>query len=337
MRDPLALKQQLAAEAPAYEFYAALRLLECAFEDKPRIGESARTSGDAVRFTQVASLAFAPTALTALEPAAGGAAERLALSFFGLLGPNGPMPTHLTEYVRDRSRNSNDEATARFLDIFHHRMISLLYRAWSTAQPTVSFDRPQSDRFGEYVASLVGMGLPALHDRDDVSDYAKLHFSGHLARHSRSAEGLCRILADYFKVPTKIEQFVGQWLELPVEGRCELRPGRRAKRLGMDTVLGARVYNAQSKFRIVLGPMNRDQYESFLPGQDRLKRLADWVRNYLGDSLDWDVRLILRRDEIPQLKLGQGARLGQTSWVRSLSASQDADDLLLASSSNGTI
>ena len=40
---------------------------------------------------------------------------------FGLLGPNGPLPLHLTEYVRERLRHHADPTFARFLDLFHHR------------------------------------------------------------------------------------------------------------------------------------------------------------------------------------------------------------------------
>src|SRR6478609_2460492 len=75
------------------------------------------------------------------------ALPRLYVTFGGMFGPQGPLPLHLTEYARDRIINSADPTFARFLDIFHHRMLSLVYRAWADAQPTVQFDRPESDRF----------------------------------------------------------------------------------------------------------------------------------------------------------------------------------------------
>jgi type VI secretion system protein ImpH len=54
-----------------------------------------------------------------------------------------------------------------------------------------------------------------------------------------------------------------------------------------------------------------------------------WVRLYLCFELDWDVRLRLKRSEVPPLKLGAVGRLGWTSWLGRRRASTDADDLCL--------
>ena len=43
--------------------------------------------------------------LAGLEPAPAGRPPRLLVHFFGLFGPDGPLPLHLTEYARDRRRN----------------------------------------------------------------------------------------------------------------------------------------------------------------------------------------------------------------------------------------
>ena len=68
---------------------------------------------------------------------------RLQVRLFGLLGPNGPLPLHLTEYARERLRHAGDPTLSRFLDLFHHRFLALFYRAWAQAQPTVNHDRPE--------------------------------------------------------------------------------------------------------------------------------------------------------------------------------------------------
>lgn len=129
MRDPLTLLDALEAHPARFDFYAALRQLECAFPHLPRIGQAARSADEAVRFGQQPSLAFEPAILAALKP---GNTPKLLLNFFGLMGANGPLPIHLTEYVRDRQRNRNDPTPAAFFDVFHHRMISLFYRAWAS-------------------------------------------------------------------------------------------------------------------------------------------------------------------------------------------------------------
>ena len=96
-------------------------------------------------------MAFAPRTVSSLVPGGDGVPPRMEVFFFGLFGPHGPLPLHLTEYARNRLRQAGDPTFARFADIFHHRLLSLFYRAWANAQPTVNLDRPESDRFADYV------------------------------------------------------------------------------------------------------------------------------------------------------------------------------------------
>lgn len=329
MRDPLDLLKRLETEPGNFDFHAALRMLECTHPDKPRIGQSQRPQDDAVRFGQHPSLAFEPAMISALTRSENGAAPRLEVNFFGLFGANGPLPVHLTEYARDRMRNSSDPTLARFLDIFHHRLVSLFYRAWASAQPAVSLDRPESDRFADYVGSTIGIGMPSLHDRDDVPDFAKLHYAGRLGAQQRNAEGLAAILSDFFRAPVEVKEFVGHWMRLPDDGLCRLKSGPDAEQLGMTTVLGKRVWNCQHKFRIVIGPVGFDEYRRLLPGGDSLRRLTDWVRNYAGLAFHWDVNLILKKEEVPQFRLGKQSRLGWTTWLASRPARKDDSQLLL--------
>lgn len=329
MRDPLDLLNRLEAEPGKFDFHAALRMLECAYPDKPRIGQSQRPQDDAVRFGQTPSLAFEHAMIASLARGAAGTAPRLDVNFFGLFGANGPLPVHLTEYARDRMRNSADPTFARFLDIFHHRMIALFYRAWASAQPAVSLDRPESDRFADYVGSTIGIGMPSLRNRDEVPDFAKLHYAGRLGTQARNAEGLAAILSDFFRTPVVVKEFVGHWMKLPADGLCRLKSGPDAERLGTTTVLGKQVWNCQHKFRIVVGPIGFDEFRRLLPGGDSLRRLTDWVRNYAGLAFHWDVNLILRKEEVPPLRLGKQAKLGWTTWLASRPARKDDSQLLL--------
>jgi type VI secretion system protein ImpH len=105
--------------------------------------------------------------------------------------------------------------------------------------------------------------------------------------------------------------------------------GRDGAGLGAGAVLGSRVWDRQHKFRVRLGPLTLDQYESFLPGRTSLRKLVDWVRLYLSFELDWDVRLVLERPEVPTLALGAGQRLGWTTWLGERRAATPADDLCL--------
>jgi type VI secretion system protein ImpH len=193
----------------------------------------------------------------------------------------------------------------------------------------VSLDRPRADRFADYVGSTFGIGMPSLRDRDAVPDVAKLHYAGRLGAQVRNAEGLAAILSDFFHVPVAISEFVGHWMRLPADGVCRLRSGPDAEHLGVTTVLGQRVWNCQHKFRIVVGPVGFDEFRRLLPGGASLRRLTDWVRSYAGLAYRWDVNLILRKEEVPPLRLGKQARLGRTTWLVSRPADKDDRQLLL--------
>ena len=101
------------------------------------------------------------------------------------------MPTHLTEYVRDRARNAGDPTFARFLDVFHHRMASLFYRAWAVAQPVVSLDRDNGDRFSAYVGTTFGLGEPALRKRDTRARFRQAALRGAARRRRRVTPRVC--------------------------------------------------------------------------------------------------------------------------------------------------
>jgi type VI secretion system protein ImpH len=328
--DPVALFRSLAATPWAYDLFQALRRIECLYARQPRFGRALRPRDEPVRVGQEASVAFATSTVSALEMD-GTRPPRLEQRAFGLLGPNGPLPLHLTEYVRDRLLHHDDPTLARFLDILHHRWTLLFYRAWADAQPTVQHDRPAEDRFATYVSTFAGLGAPALQDRDSVPDDAKRFLVGRLGPAVKNADGLAAILSEYFSVPVRVEEFVPSWLELPPDQRTALGGApREAGRLGEGTVLGTRVCDAQSTFRIVVGPVNAERYERFLPGGPSLQRLGDWVRNYVGFEFDWQVQVLLERDEVPAVRLGREGRLGRTAWLGIRRSERDADDLLMA-------
>ena len=332
--DAVRFLADLGKEPYRYDFYQTLRRLECLYADKPRWGAALRPVDEPVRLGQDPDVAFAPAPLASLEWGRSGP-PRLLVRLFGMLGPNGPLPIHITEYVRHR-RDANDPTLSRFLDIFHHRFLALFYRAWAQAQPHVNRDREGQDRYLVYIGAFVGVAPPPLRQRDTVPDLARLFHAGTLVRQVRNADGLASILRQFFRVPAAIEEFVGHWLRLGPRERTVLRRDGAAA-LGGAAVLGARVWDHQGKFRIHLGPLTLEQYEAFLPASSAagsqggvlLEKLVDWVRFYLSFELDWDVRLILRRDQVPALRLGRRGQLGWTTWLGTRRASADAGDLHL--------
>jgi type VI secretion system protein ImpH len=304
-------------EPHRFDFYHTLRQIECQNRQFPRLGTSRRPQEDPVRLGQDPSLIFAASTFSSVDlQARGTAVPRLAVFFFGLFGPNGPLPLHLTEYARDRLREKPaDETLVAFADLFHHRLLTLFYRARATAEPTVSRDRPEDDHFARHLGSLCGYGLPGLQHRDALPDEGKLHFAGRLAAETRTPEGLTALLRELLSVPAQIEEFVGHWLRLPADCRCQLGGLADNSRLGASTLLGERVWDRQSRFDIHLGPLSLAQFREFLPEGRSLPLVGAIVRNYVGDQLDWSLHLILTGAEVPPTRLGQSGHLGQTTWL----------------------
>jgi type VI secretion system protein ImpH len=320
---------RLARKSSSFDLFQAMRRIEQAFPDKPRLGDGMRPVDEPFRFAQEPSLIFAPAPVAAFERPESGALPRLVQRVFGFLGPNGALPIHLTEYARERMRAHNDPTFVRFLDLLHHRFTLLFYRAWVGTQSAASLDRPGDDAFSRYAASLVHLGEPTLRDRDAVPDHAKLHVAGHLVRETRNAEGLEKILENFFRASVRVEQWIAHWLALAPEQQTRLGFGRDAERIGVGSVVGARVPDVQSRFRIRLGPLSLADYESHLPGGKPFGQMLAWLRTYIGFELCWDVRLVLRRDEVPRAALGSSARLGWTTWMGARPNPGDADDLVL--------
>lgn len=316
-QDPLTL---IAAEPWRYDFFHALRWIESRHLEKPRFGTARKPADEPVRLGQSADMSFAPSALHAVAPATAKSKPRIEVRFFGLFGPNGPLPYHLTEYARERLMHHGDATLARFADMFHHRLLLLFYRAWAQAQPTVGLDRPADDRFAAFVGSLIGLGTPELLGRDAAPDHAKLFFSGIYSSQVRNADGLAAVLSGYLERPAKVEQFVGSWLELPHSERTRIsgsnalrkRPGVN---LGGGAVLGKMVWDRQHNFRIHIGPLDHDVFVSLLPQGKALPAVIALVEQYIGLELSWDLKLGLKHDQVMPCRLGLRSRLGWTSWL----------------------
>lgn len=325
----LTVERLLGEKLTQYGFFHVMRLLECAYKHKPRFGQSKHPTEDPVRFGQEVSLTFEAATLSHFTHANKDFPPRFIVRFLGLFGPNGSLPLHLTEYVRERIHHYRDYTLARFADLFHHRMICLFYRAWADAQPTVSFDRPESDKFSSYVGSLAGLGLDALRDRDAMPDLAKLHYVGYLAAQNKSAAGLKSMLADYFQLAVTLEEFVGEWLEIAESDLTRLGVSPRTGKLAVSAILGAHVWACQHKFRLCFASLTFAQYLSLLPNGQRIEEVVAMVRNYSGDELSWDMLLILKKEEVPAVQLNGQFSLGWTSWLGQRHSEKDADDLIL--------
>lgn len=321
---------RIASDPGIWDFFAAVRRIECEHPERPRVGSAQRRSGDFVDFAQVPSLRFEPWAIKEVETdkseQRASSNPLMRVTFLGLLGPHGPMPLHFSEYVHDRASMHRDPTLRAFLDIFHHRVVSLFYRAWAINQPTVSTDRPSDDRFYAYTASLVGLHSKSLTNRDALDDRDKLHYAGRVAG-PRCAESVREVISDYFGIDCRVEQLVGQWLPIPENGRCKLGESKATGLMGKTLTIGSMVWDVQHRFRLVLGPVCRE-FERFLPTGGWFDKLVAWLDHLVGLEFDWDVQLLVKKECVPQTQLGKAGHLGWTSWVLSGEAQEEGKILL---------
>ena len=315
----------------AFDYFALMRRLEALAQPAPRWGHALLPGAEPLRVGQEPSLSFAPASLSRFEPAGAQAPARVRQQFFGYLGPNGPLPVHLSDFIRERSINHGDATWLAFLDTFSHRFSLYFYRAWAQARPAVGLDRPQEDGFRRRIGALAGIATPARQQRDEIHDDARLYFSGWLSRKVHNAEGVEAVLGRYFDVPVRLEPWVGHWMKLPEGELSRLGRGTASRALGGGAMLGRRAWDRQHRIRLHLGPLGMAQYRQFLPTGDARPVLSPWLQQLLGDELHWDAQLVLRKEEVPPTRLGatggNAPRLGWVSWLGDRPRRHDAVDV----------
>jgi type VI secretion system protein ImpH len=323
------LERALRREPTAFGFFQAVRLLERLQRDRAPVGHYADPADEVVRFSVNPAISFPPSEIHALELPSDGPA-RMSVNFFGLTGAQSVLPYHYSLLVAERLR-ARDGALAGFLDLFHHRLLSLFYRAWERHQVAVAYEKGQ-DSLRAHLLDLVGMGLDSQQERLDVPDDVLAYYAGLLGPEPRSALALEQLVADFFGVPVEVEQFVGGWYPLETGDQCSVGEEVGAStRLGLGAVVGDEVWDHQMRVRIRIGPLARSQFDTFLPGGSAHEPLRALVRFFSHDQFDFEIQLVLARDEVPGCILGdEDQPLGLSTWIRTTALERDADETILS-------
>lgn len=305
----------LFAEPFSFEFVQAVRLLRRFYPNRNGVGLFQPPRSEIVRFGIFPSLAFPASQIQELEQREG-APPLMRVNFMGLVGPLGLLPLYYTELVIDRVQ-ARDRTLRDFLDIFHHRIISLFYRAWQKYRFIVGYEQGEGDQFSQYLLDIVGLGTRGLRNRQHTSDEALIFYAGLLAQQPRSAENLKLMLRDYFGVPVEIEQFLGAWYRLDLDAQCNLDDDTMdSQQLGFGVIVGDEIWDPQSRIRIVIGPLPLSRYLDFLPSGSAHQPLRSMARFFVGDEIDIEAQLILKRAEVPGCELGAlGEAAPQLGWV----------------------
>jgi type VI secretion system protein ImpH len=330
---------------------AAARLGGPAAREQVNVGEAADPRTEAVRFGVSATLAFPSAEVEAMRTpppagegesrAPGGDRPLLGENVLGLHGFAGVLPQHYTELLWRRVR-ANDFGLLAFLDLFNHRAFSLFVRAWKKHRlHTQAWSgrawegEPGTPAAGiaGLIDAIFGFGTDGLRGRLAPPHQALRFYAGFLAGNPRSAVVLEALLSDYFDEAIVVDSLIGRWEPLDRSAQTRLSPGGFC-RLGNEAVIGARVLHPEGAFRIRLGPLTYHRFREFLPDREMLRHLVHIARLFVGEALWFDVRPTLKREEVPELQLGQrsdgdGPRLGWNTWVISHTPSADRDDAIL--------
>jgi type VI secretion system protein ImpH len=336
-----------------WDFFSFVRWVEGAQGGSgARVGCAFNLEEEPLFFHQAPHFHFAPSTIKdiqATDRARRGPAARVIGYFLGLLGPSGPMPLSMTEYVWSRSNGSHhpertairigglqptshrSRALEDFLNTFNHRFIGFFYRALASCRIAVDFDRPDEAKFPNYVGSFLGMGMESFRRRlEPVQDESIFHFAAHFANRSRYPAGLAAIISDYFATQVAVEENAGHWLQLPREDQCRLGESPMAA-LGEGIPIGTMIWDRQLRFVLRVGPMSWPRFEALFPGTIGLETLRRVVNLYTNNELFCTVQLVLERKEAPEPRLGSGVRLGLSTWLLDpdSEATDDLDQLMI--------
>ena len=222
--------------------------------DKPSIGEGSEPNKEAVRLKSAVDLEFPASDIVEINHEnEGPVPSSVTVNFLGLAGALGPLPKPFTELILERLREK-DSALKDFLDIFNHRLLSLLFRSRKRYRLTLDHKPPGEDAFSGFLFSVIGLGTPGLRDQLQIKDRAVLRYGGLLAHQPRSLVGLEQILRDYFQIEVKGQQLCGQWYQLDEDQQTAIGVDGRNQRLGVDAVVvGKRVWDQQGQFEAGAG------------------------------------------------------------------------------------
>lgn len=327
------LNQELFDEPYRFEFFQAVRLLEKVSPERRAVGREASVTPEVVRFRSRLALDFPASEIHEfIETVDENTDEQkleMFVNFMGMIGVSGVMPVHYTELALER-RRYRDTAMWSFMDMFTHRAVSIFFRAWEKYRFPVGYERGQDD-FTAFLFDFVGLGTRGLRGRMDLEDESLLPYGGLISQKPHSAIALGNILSDYFGIRAKIEQFFGQWLELDSESVTTL--GQANSMLGSSAIIGTRIWEQQSKFRVRLGALSFKEFQDFLPNGKAHHSLKSIVRFMVGLELDFDVQLVLKAKEVPGNILTTRAKrrpmLGWTSFLKTKPFKKDDEQVVL--------
>ncbi|ALQ56518.1 MAG: type VI secretion system protein ImpH [Pseudoalteromonas tetraodonis] len=287
--------QHIISQASQVDFYKAVFIIENQLKkhglEYRYVGYDSSPKQELIKFTATQKFGYPGNAITKLEQASfedGLHKVNMQISFMGLTGCSGALPQFYSELVMQRLRYK-DTTMRDFYDMFNHRLVSLYYRAWKKYKP--SLNHVNKDKNKDPYTQILGLLSGGYNDH-------QLHFSGLYSRKIRNAFDLKSVLSSYLGCDVVIKQMVGKWHDLkPQEQTClaseRLYEGQHA-RLGVDTVIGKKIWDISSNIEIHISTTDIDKAKSLLPKGKLFELATKIVKDYAGNAISF--RLIIESD-----------------------------------------
>jgi type VI secretion system protein ImpH len=321
------IEERLFKEFFRFSFFKAVCLLEHFFLDKKPIGSTLIPGEEVARFSVKPGLTFAPSDISKLEHTDSERPVSMEVAFMGLIGPSGVLPHIFNELAIERVHNK-DGSLAAFLNMFHHRLISLFYLGWKKHKLAIAYRPDARDKISSCLLSLTGLGTPGLLKNMDLPNESLVHFySGFLSRTVPSVSSIESTVGYYTGETVHVDQFIERLVPLDIEEQTRI--GMANGQLGTNAICGSFVWECQTKFRVNIGAMGCRKFLRFLTGRGMLKQLNSLIRYLSGIEYEFEIRLGLKKEEVPVCILGQAAPvpplLGWTTWISGPGVQYDED------------
>lgn len=294
-------------------FQAVLLVVDRLRESHPDLDDEALY--DRLEFQANPSLGFPASDIDRVEffEENGQVRARLGMNLISLVGAGSPLPAFYGEQALGEEEGN---PTRDFLDVFHHRLQRLMLPIWRKYRYCASFQSGARDPFSEQLFALIGLGGEDIRKASQLNWKRLLPYLGLLSLRAHSAALIGAVLRYYFKhAELNLEQCIERRVDILGEQRNRL--GSANSLLSQDLVLGEQVRDRSGKFRIHISELDWQRFHEFLPIGVGYQPLCSLVRFTLRDPLEYDIRLVLRRQDIRELCIGEQniCRLGWTSWL----------------------
>jgi type VI secretion system protein ImpH len=309
------LSERLQKEYHQFNFFQAVSLIEEYFQSQ---GVRNPIDTGKIRFVPDPSISFPPNDIAGIRDARG--VYVMMLSFMGLVGVTSPLPVYFSEYLSRRQEHA--PALYNFLTIFNHRFHTLFYKSWKKYHFIKAFAADGSDLFSKNIGKLTGCT-----DETISKDQMRLlAYCGILAGLRRGPAALEAMLSDYFgNIPVRVAQFFPRWA--PIREKTQIGINSQ---LGMTALCGTSFYDVSGKFRVVVGPLKREVYETYLGGSDNIAFMKSIIKSYITDPLDFDIEIQLQSMDLVPVCLGwDNSRLGTTSSLGKSSSRTEIESVII--------